>query len=184
MLKRVLQFFYWQPLFSQYLEKVPKHLFLCNTMPSISGSPKISIGEYCTVNGGISICARTQELPCSLKLGERVFIGHGVKLYIGNEIQIGDHCLIAQGCILRGYYGHPIDPNSRKLGMPDENDAIGAIVLEPNVWLGENVTINKGVRIGENSIIASGSVVTKDIPANVLAGGMPAQIIHTLNTSQ
>lgn len=171
---------YWQPLFSQYLEKVPKHLNLSNTMPYIFGSPSLSIGEYCVINGGIEIIARTQEIPGRLVLGDNVFIGHRARFYIGNTIEIGNRCLIADGCVLRGYSGHPLDPKARKAGLPDTTESIGSIILENNVWLGQNVTVNKGVRIGENSVIASGSVVTKDIPANVLAGGMPAKVIKPL----
>jgi serine acetyltransferase len=54
-------------------------------------------------------------------------------------------------------------------------------VLENNVWLGESVIVNKGVTIGENSVIGAGSVVTKNIPANVIAAGNPARVIKTIN---
>src|SRR5258708_7125483 len=50
--RRFLVFFYWQPLFNQYLETKPKHLILQRSMPYILGSPKIDLGEYCTINGG------------------------------------------------------------------------------------------------------------------------------------
>lgn len=183
-IKKIILFFYWQPLFAQYLEKPPKFLNLCNKMPMILGNPRIRIGEFCTINGGIEIIARTQEQKTSLSIGNRVFIGHNVRLYVGNAIEIGDHCLIADGCVLRGYSGHPLDPAARKANLPDVIAPQSKIVLESNVWLGQNVTVNKGVRIGENSVIASGSVVTKDIPANVLAGGMPAKVIRMLEDNK
>jgi serine acetyltransferase len=55
------------------------------------------------------------------------------------------------------------------------------VVLENNVWLGEQVIVNKGVTIGENSVVGAGSVVTKDIPANSVAAGNPAKIIKSVN---
>ena len=54
-------------------------------------------------------------------------------------------------------------------------------MLENNVWLGESVIVNKGVTIGENSVVGSGSVVTKDIPANSIAAGNPARVIKFIN---
>ena len=93
---------------------------------------------------------------------------------------IGDDCKIAEDCILRSYSGHPLDPAARKMNGPDAEGSIKDIVLENNVWLCQGVSVNPGVRIGENSVIASGSIVTKDIPPNVLAAGIPAIVIKTL----
>ena len=58
-----------------------------------------------------------------------------------------------------------------------EKDMDKDVILEENVWVGMNVTILKGVTIGKNSVIAAGSVVTKSIPANCMAGGNPAKVI-------
>ena len=54
--------------------------------------------------------------------------------------------------------------------------------IKQNVFLGDNVTVLKGVTIGENSVIGNGSIVTKDIPENTIAGGIPAKVIKMLNT--
>ena len=54
------------------------------------------------------------------------------------------------------------------------------IVIGNKVWIGDNATILPGVTIGENSIVAAGAVVTKDVPANVIVGGLPARIIKTI----
>jgi acetyltransferase-like isoleucine patch superfamily enzyme len=174
-------FFYWKPLFTQYLDSPPKHLNLTVSMPYVIGNPSIKVGDYCTINGRMVIIARTnQSTRPRLSIGNHVFIGFNSAFFIGNDIEIGDHCLISEGCILRGYSGHPLDPEARKAGLPDEESKIGRIVLENNVWLCQDVKINPGVRIGENSVIATGSIVTKDIPANVLAGGIPAEVIKKL----
>ena len=66
----------------------------------------------------------------------------------------------------------------------DRTEAIGqtaAVTLERNVWIGDGAIVCKGVRIGENSVIGAGSVVTKDIPANVIAAGNPAKPVKSLD---
>ena len=55
------------------------------------------------------------------------------------------------------------------------------IIIEDNVWLGMNVTVLKGVCIGENSLIGAGSIVTRDIPANVVAAGIPCRVVKSIN---
>lgn len=71
--------------------------------------------------------------------------------------------------------GHPIEPAQRRaitIGKP--------IVIERNVWIAAGVTIIGGVTVGENSVIAAGSVVTKDVPPNKFVGGNPALIIRSI----
>ncbi|AGM26203.1 maltose O-acetyltransferase [Spiroplasma syrphidicola EA-1] len=69
---------------------------------------------------------------------------------------------------------HPVDKTLRKGTISKE------IIIENNVWLGANVTVTPGVVIGENSIIGAGSVVTKNIPKNVIAAGIPAKVIKEI----
>lgn len=183
LINKILIFFYWQPLFLQYLNKKPRHLYLMKGMPFIMGKPSIDIGEYCKISSGVGISARTgQSNPPKLIIGNNVFIGYSTNFYIGSEIRIGDDCLIAEQCIFRGYSGHPVDPVARKAGLPEDNSSVGPIVLGNNVWIGSGVKINQGVHIGDNSIIATGSIVTKNIPDNVLAAGIPAKIIRSLTS--
>lgn len=68
-------------------------------------------------------------------------------------------------------------PENRCNTMGYENDK--AVTIGKNVWIGMNCIILKGVTVGENSVIAAGSIVTKDIPPNVLVGGNPAKIIRS-----
>jgi acetyltransferase-like isoleucine patch superfamily enzyme len=70
---------------------------------------------------------------------------------------------------------HDIDSEKRHMLHP------APIHIGNRVWIGSNVVITKGVTIGDNSVIAAGAVVTKDIPANVVAGGVPAKVIKGIN---
>lgn len=91
------------------------------------------------------------------------------KVKIGNDVQIAPNVSIYTA-------GHPIHPDSRKSGYEYGID----VTIGDNVWLGGNVCIMPGVTIGENAVIGAGSVVTKDIPANVVAVGNPCRVVKEI----
>jgi maltose O-acetyltransferase len=95
----------------------------------------------------------------------------------GDGIEIHKNSLIGLNCEITDSDFHNLDPDLR-LDATDIKTA--KVIIEENVFLGSNVKILKGVRIGKNSVIANGSIVTKDIPANVIAGGIPAKKIKDL----
>lgn len=91
------------------------------------------------------------------------------KVIIGNNVQFAPNVSLYTA-------GHPIHPDSRNSGY---EYGIG-ITIGDNVWLGRNVVVNPGVHIGNNVVIGSGSVVTKDIPDNVIAIGNPCKVIREI----
>lgn len=91
------------------------------------------------------------------------------KVIIGNNVQFAPNASLYTA-------GHPIHPDSRNSGY---EYGIG-ITIGNNVWLGGNVVVNPGVNIGNNVVIGSGSVVTKDIPDNVIAVGNPCKVIREI----
>jgi len=94
-------------------------------------------------------------------------------------ILIGKGTIIAPNVLIMDLDGHPIWPPEDRIHNPAiENDR--DVIIGKNVWIGNRCVILKGTNIGDNSVIAAGSVVTKDIPANVLAGGTPAKVIRNL----
>ncbi len=123
------------------------------------------------------------SLGYNIELGNNVAINSyccildGGKVKFGNDIWVGPNCEIISS-------GHSVDPQKRKNGYGYANP----IVIEDNVYIGSRVTIvcpeNGGITIGENSVIGSGSVVTKDIPKNLLAAGNPCKIIRKLSESE
>jgi maltose O-acetyltransferase len=91
------------------------------------------------------------------------------------EIRIGDNCFIAPGVHIYTAT-HPLNPNERISGI----EYGISVTIGHNVWIGGRAVINPGVKIGNNVVIASGSVVTKDVPDHVVVGGNPAKIIKQI----
>jgi acetyltransferase-like isoleucine patch superfamily enzyme len=108
-----------------------------------------------------------------LEIGDDSFVNNGVIISATHSIKIGHRVNIAPHCVLidNDFHG-----TTHRNGPPK----IAPIVLEDDVWLGTRVTVLKGVTIGRGSVVASGSVVTKDVPPGVLVGGVPAKIIKRL----
>ena len=111
----------------------------------------------------------------NIHVSEGVFINacchfqdHG-GVFIGEGSQIGHNVVFAT-------LNHDPNPEKRAYTYP------APIVLGKKVWVGSNSTILQGVTIGDNSIVAAGAVVTKDVPANTLVGGVPAKIIKNINS--
>ncbi len=111
----------------------------------------------------------------NIEFGKNVFVNLSCYFMDGGKITIGDHCFIGP---FTGFYtaNHPSDVESRNKGM----EQALPIVVGNNCWLGANVSVMPGVRIGDNCVIAAGSVVTKDIPDNSMVAGVPAKVIRQL----
>jgi len=107
-------------------------------------------------------------------IGRNVFVNQNCTFYDLGGLTIGDDVMIGPNVSLITS-GHPIAPSERRAGV-----TASPIVIERNVWIAAGVTIIGGVTVGENAVIAAGSVVTKDVPPNVIAGGNPARIIRSI----
>lgn len=111
---------------------------------------------------------------------------YGFNIHVGNnfyanfdcvfldvcEIRVGDNCMIAPGVHIYTAT-HPLDPIARNSGKEFGKP----VTIGHNVWIGGRAVINPGITIGDNAVIASGAVVTKDVPANTIVGGNPAKPI-------
>jgi len=109
------------------------------------------------------------------RIGDNTFINHNAYLMDCAPITIGSFCFIGPNC---GMYTamHPIASEDRNLGL----EKALPITIGDNVWLGGNVTVLPGVRIGSGSVIGAGSVVTRDIPENVVAVGNPCRVLRAV----
>lgn len=107
------------------------------------------------------------------KIGKNVFINFDCVFLDLGGITIEDNVLIAPKVSLLTE-GHPIATEDRHSLIPKP------ILIKKNAWIGANATILQGVTIGENAIVAAGSVVSKDVPDNTIAGGIPAKFLKNL----
>jgi maltose O-acetyltransferase len=107
--------------------------------------------------------------------GARTFVNHNLTALDVATITIGKDCQIGPNVQLLTPT-HPVEPPPRR----DKLEAAQAITIGDNVWLGGGVIVCPGVTIGKNSVIGVGSVVTRDIPANVVALGNPARVVKSI----
>ncbi|MGO1923901.1 MAG: sugar O-acetyltransferase [Jeotgalicoccus sp.] len=115
----------------------------------------------------------TADFGKNIKLGKNVFINSGCRFQDQGGITIGDGSLIGHNVVL-ATINHDYNPSNRGTMF------LKPIVLEKNAWIGSNATVLPGITIGENSVVAAGSVVTKDVPANTIVAGNPAKFMSDL----
>jgi maltose O-acetyltransferase len=128
------------------------------------------VGEKVTVRPPFHV-----DYGINTSIGARTFINFNAVFLDCNRITIGEDCQIAPG--VQFYTAtHPLDSKTRKSGL----ESAHPITIGNNVWLGGNVIICPGVTIGDNTVVGAGAVVTKSLPANVLAVGNPARVIKEL----
>ena len=110
----------------------------------------------------------------NIRVGRNVFINQNCTLYDLGGIDIADDVMIGPNVSLITS-SHPLDPAQRRACVVAK-----PITLHRNVWIAAGATIIGGVTVGENSVVAAGSVVTRDVPANTLVGGNPARVIRPI----
>jgi maltose O-acetyltransferase len=111
----------------------------------------------------------------NIYLGENFYANFNCVILDPAEVRIGDNVFLGPGVHLYTAY-HPLDPTERNSGY----ESAKPIWIGNSVWIGGGAIIQPGVRIGENVTIGAGSVVTRDIPSNVVAAGVPCRVIREL----
>lgn len=162
----------------------------------VNGYGKITIGDNFVFTSGEAInpicrnirgCFATTTADSTIVIGDNVGVSSACiwaqkSITIGNNVNIGGDCLIMDSD------AHPHDYIARRRNYQKEvgtaifMDAIpcAPVIIEDDVWIGARCQVLKGVRIGARSIVAAGSIVTKDIPADSVAAGVPAKVIKCL----
>jgi acetyltransferase-like isoleucine patch superfamily enzyme len=146
-------------------------------VPAISNQGQLLIGDRVRLASGISTLELSVGPDGTLQIGDRVLINHGCSIGATKLVRIGERCNIGSQSILIDNAFHELDPDRR-----DQQPDSAPVVLEENVWLAARVIVLPGVTIGKNSVVGAGSVVTKDIPPNVLAAGIPARVVRPLRS--
>ncbi|MEM7761905.1 MAG: sugar O-acetyltransferase [Cyanobacteria bacterium P01_A01_bin.40] len=115
------------------------------------------------------------DYGCHIAAGDNLYINYDCTILDCNRVQLGNNVLLATKVQIYTAY-HPTDPELRLSGK----ELAAPVTIGDNVWLGGGVIVCPGVNIGSNVTIGAGSVVTKDIPDNVIAVGNPCRVIKTV----
>ena len=158
---------------------------------SIHGT--VSIGDDLVFTSGAGFNSISRNIKGMIKtykdayltIGNNVGIG-GANIFARKRINIGNNVKIGGDCIIIDSDSHSLDYVERRnehlhLKAHDKNIGMAPVNICDDVWLGARCVVLKGVTIGARSIIAAGSMVTKDIPADVIAGGNPCKVIRKIN---
>ncbi|HMS63231.1 MAG TPA: acyltransferase [Solirubrobacteraceae bacterium] len=113
-----------------------------------------------------------------IRIGEGVFLNQGVMVAAVDLVEIGDHCMAANGCMITDG-NHRFDDPTKPVTWQGF-DSKGPTRLGDNVWLGANVVVTSGVTIGDRCVVGSNSVVTRDLPPGSIAAGSPAVVIREI----
>ena len=119
----------------------------------------------------------TTDYGRNIHVGKRVFINSGCRFQDQGGIFIGDDVLIGHNVVL-ATLNHHMAPAKRSVLIP------APIHIGNRVWIGSNSTVLPGVSIGDNSVVAAGATVTKDVPSNCIVGGVPAKLIRELSAEE
>ena len=125
-------------------------------------------------DGGILLQPRAAQ--SEIRIGHNNTFSNNVAIVANESVCIGDWCLMGDQVAVFDSDFHEVDAGARHKGIGRSK----AVVIEDNVWLGSRVLVLKGVTIGENSVIAAMSVVTRSVPANTVAAGNPARVLRGL----
>lgn len=153
---------------------------------TITGPGVITIGDNFCMTSGAHINPISSNLQGSFfteSTNSKIMIGNNVgmsstRIWISQQLKIGNNVKVGANVLFIDTDCHPIDYKTRRNSNSGTKSA--PIIIEDDVWIGAQSVILKGVTIGARTIIGAGSVVTKDIPADCIAGGNPCKVIRKL----
>jgi acetyltransferase-like isoleucine patch superfamily enzyme len=136
---------------------------------------RLEIGPHTLLEPDVWI---TAPGPARIRIGSGTFLNIGVMVAALELVEIGDHCMLANGCFVTDG-NHRFDDPDRPVPWQGFTSR-GPTRIGNNVWCGVNVVITSGVTVGERSVIGANSVVTSDIPPFSVAAGAPARMLRTI----
>jgi maltose O-acetyltransferase len=148
------------------------------------GMGRVEIGSGSAVgsrpaprSGSGEVLFQARSAEAVIRIGRNVLFSNNISLISVAGISIGDDCLVGDNLLVMDTDFHGIHPAERR----SSSGTAKPVHIGRNVWFGSRVVVQKGVTIGDNSVIASQSVVTRDVPPNSVAGGNPAKVIRTID---
>lgn len=147
--------------------------------PSVNGIPQIKNGGEVFLGDRVRIWSVFNQAKILVRKGGTLIVGHnsrinGAHIGVRHKVVIGNNVRIAPYTII-------LDSDFHEIGNHfSEDGKSGPVIIKDNVWLATRCMILKGVTIGENSVVAAGAVVTKDVPDNCVVAGVPAKVIKMI----
>jgi acetyltransferase-like isoleucine patch superfamily enzyme len=180
--RRVYMFFYGEPLFRSRCDAFGLRCMV-RELPEITGHTSISVGDDVAIWGHLHIISgRTYDKP-TLRVDNRVQIGHGVLIVVNEQVVVEEGAMIGNNCYITDTESHPRDARQRIGSPPPVPSEIRPVRIGQSAWIGVDCTIYRGVTIGEGAIVGTRSVVIADVPAYAIAMGNPARVIGSTRTS-
>lgn len=176
----LIKFFIREPYFRYRCSRVGARLNLQGAVPQIFGNgiieigDDVTIGNQCTWDLAYSVAGRP-----SLVIGHRVSVNFRNIITVAKRVEIGDDTMVAGNVTILDNASHPISPARRRAHDQITAEESAPIIIGRNCWIGLNSVILRGVSIGDNSIVAANSVVTKSVAPNTIVAGNPAAVIRT-----
>lgn len=136
----------------------------------LGGGGSVEFGNGCVVDRSMTV-----ECRGLLSVGAHTIFGHHCTIGVEELVEIGPDCLIAEMVSIRDH-DHRFD--RLDVLVRDQGSVSAPVRIGRNVWLGSKVTVLKGVRIGENAIVGANAVVSRDVPPNAVALGIPARVVR------
>ena len=136
---------------------------------------RLEIGAHALLEPHVWI---TAPAPGRVRIGEGTFLNIGVMVAAAELVEIGSHCMLANGCFVTDG-NHRFDDPDKPVPWQGFTTK-GATRIGDNVWLGANVVVTSGVTIGERCVVGANSVVTQDIPPFSIAAGAPAKVLRAV----
>jgi acetyltransferase-like isoleucine patch superfamily enzyme len=174
----VANLLYREPMFRYRCARVGRRVHLEGAPPLIVGNGRIELGDDCTIG---SPCTWDVSANAEFIVGDRVSLNYRNIVSAIQSVRIGDDTLIAGDVAIFDNTNHPVSPSRRLAGAGVSPSEVAPVVIGRNVWIGIGCIVMRGVTIGDNSVVAAGSVVTKSVPANTLVAGNPAVPIRQLS---
>lgn len=138
---------------------------------------RLEIGEGTLLEPHVWLTAPDEA---RIRIGKQSFLNIGVMVASVEHVEIGDHCMFANGCF--------VTDGAHRFDDPDEPvpwqgfTTKGPTFVGDNVWCGANVVITSGVTVGDRCVIGANSVVTQDLPARTICAGAPAKVLREIET--
>lgn len=134
---------------------------------------RCSIGKFLMIDGPLYLKA---EKSSNISIGDNCYFNHNCSLTVMDTIEIGNECMFGNNVVIVDH-NHLIE-NNKISGTKYEK---AKVKIGNNVWVGANSVILQGVNIGDNSVVAAGAIVTKNIPSGEIWGGVPAKKIKNID---